>query len=85
MLPPSCACQVKNEVLREVARERVVNREVAVPVDKVVVKEVPVYVDKYVEKIVHRAVPVEKIIVKEVPVEVEKVQFREVQVRESKR
>ena len=52
---------VEKVVIEEVYVDKVVNKEISVPIEKVVVNEVPVFVDKVVDRIVYKEVPVEKV------------------------
>ena len=47
--------------VKEVYVDKVVTREIPVPVERVVTKEVPVYVDKVVDRIVYKEVFVDKV------------------------
>mmetsp|Transcript_21965 Transcript_21965/g.35223 ORF Transcript_21965/g.35223 Transcript_21965/m.35223 type:complete len:621 (+) Transcript_21965:87-1949(+) len=62
--------------------EKIVTKEVVVPIEKIVIKEIPVEVpvEKIVERIVTKEVLVDRIIYKEVEVEVERIVKQEVQV-----
>ena len=52
---------VEKVMIREKYVDKVITREVPVPVERVVVKEVPVYVDKVVDRIVYKEVYIDKV------------------------
>jgi hypothetical protein len=52
---------VEKVTVKEMYVDKVVTREIPVPVERVVTKEVPVYVDKVVDRIVYKEVFVDKV------------------------
>ena len=52
---------VEKVTVKEIYVDKVVTREIPVPVERVVTKEVPVYVDKVVDRIVYKEVFVDKV------------------------
>ena len=52
---------VEKIMIREKYVDKVITKEVPVPVERVVVKEVPVYVDKVVDRIVYKEVYIDKV------------------------
>ena len=47
--------------IQEVYVDKVITKEVPVPVERVITKEVPVYIDRVVDRVIHKEIYVDRV------------------------